>query len=233
LKRGGRGAKNLRQGREPARVRWAFYTLFFLVLAAVAYTVIEYSMALGAGNQPLENSMLVWSTVATSFLFSTGALAYVIYRGARLKRLPKMFGLSRDKLTWNAAGYGIALALVIIAFELGLAIFSIVTNTTIPSTNVQILFSGTPLSFLLFSIFISPINEELFFRGLLVPRIGIILSTLVFALGHLGYGSWTELAGVLVYGLAAAYLYKKRGSLYSTVLAHVLVNALAVSQFIV
>jgi hypothetical protein len=217
---------------EPFYVRWFFYIVFLLLLVATFYFSAGYGVAINSGNQALSQLMLIYSSVTTSFLFSVGALSYMLFRGMRLRNGPKLLGLSRNKFTRSALGYGIILAGFIIFVEIALAVYSIVTNTQIPSTNTQLVLAGMPLSFLLFSAFIAPINEEIFFRGFLVPRVGIILSAIIFSIFHLGYGSVTEFGGVVLYGLAAGYLYKKKGSLYSTILAHVIVNLLAISQYI-
>lgn len=227
-----RKPRTRRAAREPFLVRWFFYVLFLLLLIATFYYSVGYATAFGAGDQALEQTMLIYSSVATSFLFPAGALSFMIFRGVRLKDLQKRLGLSRDRFTAGALGYGILLAGFIVLLEVAIAVYSAVTGTPIPSTNTALVLAGMPLTFLLFSAFISPINEEVFFRGFLVPRIGVVLSAIVFSLFHIGYGSVTELGGVIVYGLAAGYLYKKKGSLYSTITAHILVNLLAISPFI-
>ncbi len=218
--------------REPFGVRWSIYIIFFALLAATFYFSAEYGFAMQSNNAAAQQAALMYSSIFTSFTFPAGAISYMMFRGRKIRNLPKELGLSRDKLTGAAISYGIILAGIIVMLELGLAAYSQLTNTPIPSTNTQIILGGMPITFLLFSAFIAPINEEIFFRAFLVPRIGIILSAIIFMLFHLGYGSVTELGGVVLYGLAAGYLYKRKGSLYSTILGHMLVNVLAVASFV-
>ncbi|MGC8730310.1 MAG: CPBP family intramembrane glutamic endopeptidase [Candidatus Micrarchaeia archaeon] len=86
-----------------------------------------------------------------------------------------------------------------------------------------------PVYFLIFSFIIAPFTEEILFRGFLVPRLGIILSAIIFAVPHfISYLSISEFVAAFLFGLAAGYAYKKTGSLYVSILAHMLVNFLAI-----
>ncbi|MEM9291405.1 MAG: CPBP family intramembrane glutamic endopeptidase [Acidobacteriota bacterium] len=62
--------------------------------------------------------------------------------------------------------------------------------------------------------------EETFFRGFLQPRIGIFLSTLLFTLGHLAYGSPMLVLGVVLLSLVFAGLMHWRGNVLAAVVAH-------------
>jgi uncharacterized protein len=66
--------------------------------------------------------------------------------------------------------------------------------------------------------------EEWFFRGFLTPRIGVIFSSLLFALGHIAYGSIIEIIGAFVLGIFLARAYQKTGNILPNVFAHVLYN---------
>lgn len=74
----------------------------------------------------------------------------------------------------------------------------------------------------------SSIGEELFFRGLLQPEVGLPVATLLFGLLHIGgerrYLWWTGFA--LVVGLIFGLMASLRGSLVAPVLAHFVVNLL-------
>jgi len=83
----------------------------------------------------------------------------------------------------------------------------------------------------LVSIIILVFIEEFFFRGFLVPKIGIILSTLIFAFFHYGYGSIAEIIGVFVLGLILAYWFKKRNSLIQNYFGHLFYNLLAITFY--
>ena len=80
----------------------------------------------------------------------------------------------------------------------------------------------------------APIDEEILFRGFLVPRVGIVVSALLFAVPHLlTYASLSEFAAAFIFGLLAGYFFRRYKSLYPTILAHALVNLftiLAITQ---
>ena len=111
-------------------------------------------------------------------------------------------------------------------------------------TGMAMVLGGEPFYFLMFAVFLSPINEEIFFRGFLIPRLatlfgeflprwssvalGIFFSALIFAVLHAGYMSISEFAAAFVFGIAAGYVFMRYKSLYATILAHFAVNLLAV-----
>ena len=96
-------------------------------------------------------------------------------------------------------------------------------------TNVRQLLGGLPAYFFAFAVIVAPIDEEILFRGFLVPRIGIILSALIFGILHfLSYASISEFIAAFVFGLIAGYAFKRTRSLYSTIIPHMLVNLLGI-----
>jgi len=74
--------------------------------------------------------------------------------------------------------------------------------------------------------------EEFFFRSFLVPKIGIILSTIFFTILHTGYGSIAELIGVFFLGLILAYWFKRNKSIFQNYIGHLLYNLLAILLYL-
>ncbi len=68
--------------------------------------------------------------------------------------------------------------------------------------------------------------EELFFRGLLQPRLGIAVSTAMFAGAHLAYGQPFLLIGVTLLSVLYALLVRWRQSLWAAMTAHALFDAI-------
>ena len=168
------------------------------------------------------------STIALSFFFPLIVFSYLLAKGNRLMPIIRSLGLSRDKITLHNIGLGIVVFMAILALEFGMSIFEQVTHVSLP-TNVNIVFSGMPLYLYLFTFIVAPFDEETLFRGFLVPRIGIIGSSLIFAILHFGYGSISELIAAFIFGLIAGYAFKKTRSLYVSILGHALVNFLTIA----
>jgi membrane protease YdiL (CAAX protease family) len=170
-------------------------------------------------------------TVALSLLFSFSVISYLLHKGKRPKLIIKELGLSRKAFNRKTVGYGIILFLIDLAILFAFAAFSQLTGMQINS-NVQQAIGSFPLWALIFIAVIAPINEEIAFRGFLVPRIGVIWSGLVFAVLHFGYGSISEIVVALWFGLTGGYVFKKTKSLYPTIITHMAVNTLtAISLF--
>jgi uncharacterized protein len=203
-------------------VRYAFYVMTVVLVFLIVYSLYLYY--LNIITMPLAEAL---SSAALSLFFPFLVFSYLLAKGKNLRMITQELGLTRDKLTLKNLLIGLILFFAIIAFTVALSLFSAATNIPLP-TNVSTLLSGTPLWFLIFTFLIAPINEEILFRGFLVPRVGIILSAIIFAILHLSYLSISEFLAAFVFGLLAGYVFKKRRSLYSTILAHALVNFLTI-----
>ena len=96
-------------------------------------------------------------------------------------------GINFRNLLFGALLFGL-----ILLAEIAVGFLSEATGVQLP-TNVDKVMFGMPLYFLVFSFLIAPIDEEILFRGFLVPRLGIVPSALLFALAHVTYLSWSRI----------------------------------------
>jgi len=94
---------------------------------------------------------------------------------------------------------------------------------------------------ILAAIFVSPICEEMFFRATLIDyfenrfenaNYAIILSAFLFAMFHIGYGSFLEIFGAFVAGIILGFTYKKSKTLIAPIFAHFLFNVFSISLLI-
>lgn len=75
---------------------------------------------------------------------------------------------------------------------------------------------------------LSGLSEELFFRGIALPLIGPIVSSLIFALFHAGYHSGVQLLAAFFAGLVLAHAREKNQSIFPGVAGHILYNVVAI-----
>ena len=68
--------------------------------------------------------------------------------------------------------------------------------------------------------------EEIFFRGFLQPRIGIVLSSGFFVLAHLSYGQPFMLLGITLLSLIYAFLVRWRQTIWPAIAAHALFDGI-------
>lgn len=76
---------------------------------------------------------------------------------------------------------------------------------------------------------LSALAEELVFRGLLLPWIGVLPQAVLFGFAHAqlsGPSRWVWVAWATVVGLALGVMFELSGSLLGSVLAHALINGL-------
>ena len=210
--------------REPPTVRYSFYGMFlFLVALSVVLAELYYNGAISNG------SFIALASIAQSFIFSLIAVCYMLIKGRNLKQIVGDLGLRKSTIRPRNLAIGALLFLALFGVEIAIGVFSAATGVQLP-TNVQQVLGGLPLYFIVFSVVVAPINEEILFRGFLVPRWGIFASALIFgALHYLSYLSVSELIAAFAFGILAGYVRKRTKSLYPSIMAHMLVNLLAVA----
>lgn len=202
----------------------AYIALMLLLLSIVSILISSYFYS--QGNITIKQYE-AYTSIAISLMFPLIVFSYLLYKKGSLKAVFGQVGLGRDKLTYKNIKIGIYLFFAILLLEISLSIFQYITGIKLP-TNVQKIYSGMPIWFFMLTFTLIPFDEETMFRGFLVPRIGIIVSALIFAVLHASYLSISELIAAFIYGLLAGYTFKKTGSLYTTIIAHALINALAI-----
>ncbi|MCL5679838.1 MAG: CPBP family intramembrane metalloprotease [Candidatus Marsarchaeota archaeon] len=216
-------AKRITQIQEKGWIRYTFYLLFLASIVSIFFAPYLYTMGIISLNTANADS-----SIGLSLFFPLVVFSYLMAKGKNLKQIIVDLGLSRSAMNWRALGYGIIVFLAIVLLEFGIGAFETVTHIPLP-TNVKALLGGLPAYFFAFAVIVAPIDEEILFRGFLVPRIGIILSALIFGILHfLSYASVSEFIAAFVFGLIAGYVFKRTKSLYATIIPHVLVNVLGI-----
>ncbi len=211
-----------KKGKADYKIRYIFYSFsILLVLIAITSVALYYDLILG---QAMANLI---STMSVSLLFPSIVISYMLAKGDNLSGIIKSLGLSKDKFNLKYLLIGVALFALIMILDLLFSSITSYLHLSFP-TNVKSVFSNMPIYFLIFSFTIAPIDEEILFRGFLVPRIGIIQSAFLFAILHFGYGSISEILFAFIFGLIAGYAFKKTTSLYTSIIGHILVNMLTI-----
>ncbi len=210
-----------------SKYKFISYFLLILLLVIITLAVILY-------NYKIINLITanIYSTIAVSLAFPTIVFAYLLTKKEDLSLIIKNLGLSKDKITSKNIIYGIVLFAIIIFLEIIFSFGESIFHISLP-TNVKSTFMGMPVFFLIFTFTIAPIDEEILFRGFLVPRIGIWQSAFLFAILHFEYGSISEILFAFIFGVIAGYIFKKTHSLYTTIIGHCLINLLGIIMLII
>lgn len=137
--------------------------------------------------------------------------------GLRKIPLPE---LAKQTIVLFVALFAVSLVLSFAMHQLGISDLQKVEQT------LKDLMKTAPL-LVVYAIIVRPFAEEIFFRAFLTPRLGILVSSLVFGAAHFFYGSMTEMIGAFVLGLILAYFYMKNKNLLPNIFAHYLYNFVA------
>ena len=148
--------------------------------------------------------------------------------------IPKSQGWKKET-TGAIALFG-ALFLGFLILTMGISFFEMGTGIVINDLDKVGNVIGNELAFdavgFILLMIVLVFLEEFFFRSFLVPRIGMVISTIFFMIVHYGYNSISELIGAFFLGLILAYWFKKKGSLIQNYFGHLFYNILAILFYI-
>lgn len=139
----------------------------------------------------------------------------------------RLLGFRRERAL-RAMGIGAAFSVA--AILLVAAVMSVLTNALgleVPE-NERALGIGlalSPVSALIVAL-ASGVTEEVFFRGWLQPRIGVLGQALVFTVAHLNYVHLGETIAVFVLALCFGLLFRATKNLWAPIAAHATFNFL-------
>ena len=154
-------------------------------------------------------------------------IAFLFSRKKNLKKVLQELGFAKiNGLSLLKKSLLLFVALIVASIVLSTALnFFGLNDLSLVSESVERASSIIPLFSMI--VILRVISEEVFFRGFLVEKIGIVASSGVFALFHIGYGSVAEIIGAFVLGLILAKAFQLNKNLYPNILAHAAYNAIA------
>lgn len=166
-------------------------------------------------------NMKVVSIVTTvAFALIGFGLAYFIHG----QNLLGAFGIS-------AAGLGVALLGALVAFVLAAVLYLTLTPVRDATENVALKMVRHVLSTegwlgVVFVTLLSPLGEEILFRGGVQGSLGVIVTAVLFGLSHGGWRkeTWGYALSATITGLVLGEVYSSTGSLTASTITHVVFN---------
>ena len=231
------GAPADRAGQRMGAVTWGGWQIAagIYVFMIYRFAAAKAAFAIGSLYPEQQDAVATWIIV---HLMGLAIVATVWYLGLRHSRDP-LAVLRLSGVQWPRKRTILLMFGVLAASLIATHIYSVIVEWldldqfATPDVDSDIFFDG-PAVLLTFQAlaFITPISEELFFRGFifrgLLPKMGpwgaIAASALVFSAFHLSLG---VLVPIFITGFLLAWLYWRTGSLWAAIGAHAGQNALA------
>ena len=116
------------------------------------------------------------------------------------------------------------LQLFAVSIALSIAFFAIGFNDTQSVFEAISAIKMQNIFLLFYLLFVRVAGEEVFFRGFLTAKIGIIPSSALFGLAHVFYGSIAEVIGAFFLGLILSRAFVKNKNLMPNIFAHIFYN---------
>ncbi len=208
-----------------------FSGILALILVPASLQLVAYLQGRASPAAEIEYTRgLLWADlIFQGLLFAAPAILYLTLVRPR-ERIADLLGLTLIRKTplhllW---GVGIAFASLVslVALAAGLDALGLLPDEESALTSeFERLVKQYP-EFIVGIALVAALSEEVLFRGMLQPRLGILATSLLFGLVHIAYGTVIQIVGPLLLGLVFGYAYKRLGTLWVPIAAHFTFNAL-------
>lgn len=214
-------ARVLRQFRPESSINAVGASLYLLVLTlflSLQISTDQLRQIKQSGQSP-SLFFIIGSNQLPFLIVALAGVGFLVRRNPRqtLERL----GLVWPGWRWILGSGGMAVVLVIfgIAFDLATARLTPEQSKSIDEVSRQLLSSvSTPLAAVVLAL-AAGIGEEILFRGALLPRLGNVLSALIFSVLHTQYAISLASLEIFILGLALGWLRRRAGTTGS-IIAH-------------
>lgn len=220
----------------PGFARPARRAAFLVLLASVLWLGVFLPLVMGSGEVDLAR-ISRFDLFTVQVLLAAAVAAYVAGGFLGERRAAREVA---SHVGWSSRRIGLELALGLVAgigiwaavliFQVSLAAFLAASpwEGWLPEAPpaVVVWIVNLPAGWKIALALTAGVVEETFFRGLLQPRLGWGLTSLLFALAHAGYGEPSMLGGLFLFSLLASWLVVWRQSVWAAVAAHALFDLL-------
>jgi membrane protease YdiL (CAAX protease family) len=208
--------------------KWAAYVWLLLLMLLLSTLVIGASGVTPTDKQ-LEN-MPYWSLFLSHVILMVFLFGWWILAGTpKLKNFLNLQGMSATNATLTGIAVGVAGWALTIALAVGIGAILVQLKLAPadmkPSPMIPFM-ASMPLWKKAGVVLAAMTVEEFFFRGWLQKRVGLIISTVVFALAHAGYGQPLMLIGITIVSLIIGYTFYRTRNLWPCIVAHGVFDAI-------
>ncbi len=213
---------------DPPSKRFVAYGWLLLLLGVVITLVTA-----GASKAPSSvdmSSMSFWSLFNFHLILLIFLAGWWLLSGRRPLR--QFMNIPREKIiegTMLGIGIGVAgwavTLLLMMALALTLNAAGLIPQNLKPSPMIPWM-AALPLWKKAVIVFSAMTVEEFFFRGFLQKRVGLIASTILFALAHAGYGQPLMLVGITIVSIIIGYTFYRTRNLIPCIVAHGVFDAI-------
>lgn len=180
---------------------------------------------------PVNEGVIIGGVIENMIVLILPVMFYVSFvHGVGPRQALEALGLRSDRIIRSLLiGAGV---IILVMIALNLAVFLVQQVQEVSENErAQAIGLGIGIVGALAIAVGSSISEEVFFRGFLQPRIGMLSQAVVFAIAHLSYVDVLEIVVVFVLAFVFGYLYKMTRNLWAPIAGHFvfnLINLLAI-----
>jgi len=182
----------------------------------------------------LTESTILFSSIITVLMFvGIPFIWYLFVNKYSMKEMLSHLRLRLERID-SAFLWGVVAAvfMIFIVFMIGMILYYGANVGEENLSNVEDLAGNLSIVSMFFVIIFQSISEEIFFRGFLLEKIGLIagdvmaifVTAVLFGLAHISYGKVYPVVMPVVMGVLLGFVVVKTKNLYSAITAHMIFN---------
>ena len=212
-----------------AATKWMAYLWLTMLIVLVSLLVVFASASARIDQQQL-SQLSFWSLFSFHLILVVFLFGWWLLSGTpSLRRFLNIPTEGAGPAILLGLGVGIAgwMITIAVAMTVGMILFGLdlLPRDIQPSPLIPWM-AGLPAWKKLLVILSAMTVEEAFFRGWLQKRVGLLVSTVIFALAHSGYGQMLMLIGITAISLVIGFTFYRTRNLIPCVVAHGVFDAI-------
>jgi hypothetical protein len=234
------------------------FALFLVILSLILFVVLPIiSFVQGLSVDPgeeyqqlpenirlLTEILIVVFQLALVFFFMIAVpiIWYLLVNDLSIKQSLKRMRLTLERID-EAILFGFLGAISIYALFFLIEFLVLASGMVNPEdlSNVPELDALFSPSVLVLLVVTQPIAEEIYFRGFILEKVegyggiflGLVISSILFGIAHIGYNKELIVALSFVMGLILGFIVIKTKNLYSSIFAHIAMNSVVIVLYLV
>ncbi|MGH9458826.1 MAG: lysostaphin resistance A-like protein [Thermoanaerobaculia bacterium] len=208
------------------RVKGLAYAWVWLLVTVLTVLVVQSSAA--SGDIDLTR-LSFWSLFVLHVLLLVFLAGWWLMTGRpRIDRFLNLFPADPGRSALIGIAVGVGGWLLTIATMIGIGLLAQAAGLLegLEPSPVIPWMAGLPLWKRALIVLSAMTVEEAFFRGWLQKRVGLVVSTILFAISHAGYGQPFMLIGVTIISLVIGWTFYRTKNLWPCIIAHGVFDAI-------
>lgn len=204
------------------------FIVFLILPITLCFEILMHKKTWYLGIILILSSVLLSELIAAFFVpFTLITISVYLYNGSTLEQFLNKIGFVRTERMPYMIGKSIFWLLMVVVV-IGLGTVALTTLGIDDRKAVIEKVRGFSVPLIVVGASLSPVAEELLFRGVLLNKCGVLVSSLLFAISHITYGSINMVVNASLAGIVLCKARETEKTLLIPIIVHAAFNIMSI-----